>query len=287
MPPEILGVEPLRAVRARVARAVALFAAFIAMTGQAGATGLPTPWQMNFQAPATPVMSGIWDFWTIVLVIITLISVFVLLLLIYVMWRFSAKRNPVPSQLTHNTPLEIIWTVIPVLILVLISIPSFKLHYFLDVVPDSEMTIKAIGNQFYWSYEYADRDVTFDSAMLDDEELAEGQPRLLEVDNRMVVPVGTRVRVLVTASDVIHAWAVPAFGVKIDAIPGRLNETWFEAQQEGVFYGQCSELCGPGHGYMPIAVEVVSKEVFGRWLETAAGPTPSRQAALWKGGERP
>jgi cytochrome c oxidase subunit 2 len=240
------------------------------LPGPAGATGQATPWQMNFQAPVTPVMEGIWDFWVIVLIIITLISIFVLALLIYVMWRFDAKRNPTPSKLTHNTTLEVIWTVVPVVILVLIAVPSFKLHYFLDVVPDSELTVKAVGNQFYWSYEYPDQELTFDSSMLEDEELAPGQPRLLEVDNRMVVPVDTKVRVLVTGADVIHAWAVPAFGVKIDAIPGRLNETWFEARQEGVYYGQCSELCGPGHGYMPIAVEVLSKEAFGRWLETAA-----------------
>jgi cytochrome c oxidase subunit 2 len=268
----------LHKVLSGAARAV-FFALMTALPGPAAATGQATPWQMNLQAPVTPVMAGIWDLWVIVLTIITLISVFVLALLIYVMWRFDAKRNPTPQKLTHNTMLEVIWTVIPVLILVLLAVPSFKLHYFLDVVPDSALTVKAVGNQFYWSYEYPDQELAFDSAMLGDEELAPGQPRLLEVDNRLVVPVDTKVRVLVTAGDVIHAWAVPAFGVKIDAIPGRLNETWFEARQEGVYYGQCSELCGPGHGYMPIAVEVLSKAAFGRWLETAAaGRPPGRQA---------
>ena len=261
---------------------IALFAPLALTNGLSGpalANGQATPWQMNLQAPVTPVMEGIWDFWVVVLIIITVISVFVLVLLLYVMWRYSAKRNPTPSKLTHNTTLEVIWTVIPVLILVLISIPSFKLHYFLDVVPDADLTVKAVGNQFFWSYEYPDQAIVFDSAMLEDDELAPGQPRLLEVDSRMVVPVDTKVRVLVTANDVIHAWAVPAFGVKIDAIPGRLNETWFEAQQEGVFYGQCSELCGAGHGYMPIAVEVISKEAFGQWVETAAatGRPPARR----------
>lgn len=249
------------------------------LAGPAMAVEPSSPWQMNLQAPVTPVMAQIWDFWTLVLIIITLISAFVLALLIYVMWRFSAKRNPTPSKVTHNTALEVIWTAVPVLILVLISIPSFKLHYFLDVVPDSALTVKAIGNQFYWSYEYPDQDLAFDSVMLEDHELGAGQPRLLEVDSRMVVPVDTKVRVIVTAADVIHAWAVPAFGVKIDAIPGRLNETWFEAQQEGVYYGQCSELCGAGHGYMPIAVEVVSQAAFESWLETT-GYRPAQEKAL-------
>jgi cytochrome c oxidase subunit 2 len=245
------------------------------------ARGQALPWQMNLQAPATPVMNDIWDFWLIVLIIITAIAAFVLVLLVYVMWRYAAKRNPTPSKLTHSTPLEVLWTVIPVVILVFIAIPSFKLHYFLDVVPDSELTVKATGNQFLWSYDYPDHDLAFDSVMLEDEELAESQPRLLAVDNRLVVPVDTKVRVLITAGDVIHAWAVPAFGVKIDAIPGRLNETWFEAQQEGVFYGQCSELCGPGHGYMPIAVEVVSKSRFRDWLETAtAEQAPGRRDVM-------
>jgi cytochrome c oxidase subunit 2 len=243
--------------------------------------GVPLPWQMNFQPPATAVMAGIWDFWIIILVIITLIAGFVLTLLFYALWRFSAERNPTPRKTTHNTLLEVTWTTVPVLILMLIAIPSFKLHYFLDVVPDSELTVKATGNQFLWSYDYPDHDLAFDSVMLEDEELAESQPRLLAVDNRLVVPVDTKVRVLITAGDVIHAWAVPAFGVKIDAIPGRLNETWFEAQQEGVFYGQCSELCGPGHGYMPIAVEVVSKSRFRDWLETAtAEQAPGRRDVM-------
>jgi len=259
---------------------IALFAFLIALPGPASAAGQATPWQMNLQAPVTPVMEEIWDFWVIVLIIITLISIFVLALLIYVMWRFSAKRNPTPSRLTHNTTLEVLWTVIPVVILVLIATPSFKLHYFLDVVPDSSLTVKAVGNQFYWTYEYPDQEIEFDSAMLEDEDLAPDQPRLLEVDSRLVVPVGTKVRVLVTASDVIHAWAVPAFGVKIDAIPGRLNETWFEARQEGVYYGQCSELCGPGHGYMPIAVEVLSEDAFKGWLETAAAGGPPDQEGV-------
>ena len=228
--------------------------------------GVPLPWQMNFQPSATPVMAGIWDFWIIVLVVITLITAFVLMLLLYAMWRFSAKRNPTPSKTSHNTVLEVIWTTVPVLILMLIAIPSFKLHYFLDVVPDSQLTIKAIGSQFFWTHKYPDQDISFDSIMIADEDLEEGQLRLLEVDNRVVIPVDTTVRLIVTASDVIHSWAVPAFGVKIDAIPGRLNEVWIRSDYEGVYYGQCSELCGAGHGYMPVAVEVVSQGAFDAWV---------------------
>ncbi len=153
-----------------------------------------------------------------------------------------------------------------VLILVFIAIPSFKLHYFLDVVPESQLTIKAIGNQFFWTHEYPDHGISFDSIMIDDADLEDGQLRLLEVDNRMVIPADTTVRLIVTASDVIHSWAVPAFGVKIDAIPGRLNEIWIRSEHEGVYYGQCSELCGAGHGYMPIAVEVVSQGAFNAWV---------------------
>lgn len=239
--------------------------------------GVPLPWQMNFQPPATSVMSGIWDFWIVILIIITLIAVFVLALLLYAMWRFSAKRNPAPSKTTHNTLLEVIWTVVPVLILLFIAIPSFRLHYFLDVVPESQLTIKAIGSQFFWTHEYPDHDLAFDSVMLDDEELTDGQFRLLEVDNRVVIPVDTTVRLIVTANDVIHSWAIPAFGVKIDAIPGRLNEVWIRSEHEGVFYGQCSELCGAGHGYMPIAVEVVSQSAFEAWVAKTKAELASKR----------
>jgi len=215
-------------------------------------------------------MRELTDFHDILLVVITAITAFVVALLGYAMVRFSAARNPTPSKTTHNTVLEVVWTVVPIMILVFIAIPSFKLLYFTDRIENADMTIKAIGHQWYWSYEYPDHGgFTFDSLMIGDDELQEGQPRLLATDNNIVVPVNTTVRVLVTADDVIHAWAVPALGVKIDAVPGRLNETWIEVEREGIYYGQCSELCGTNHGFMPIAVEAVSREDFDAWVEKA------------------
>jgi cytochrome c oxidase subunit 2 len=226
----------------------------------------PVRWQLGFQPAATPVMERITDFHQLLLVIITLVTLFVLGLLAYTIVKFSAKNNPVPSKTTHHTTIEVIWTVVPVIILVIIAVPSFKLLYYSDVVPKADMTIKAIGNQWYWTYEYPDDGkFTFDANMIPDEDLKKGQKRLLETDTSVVVPVNTTVRVQVTAADVLHAWAVPAFGVKIDAVPGRLNETWFKATKEGTYYGQCSELCGVNHGFMPIKVEVVSKSKFSAW----------------------
>ena len=240
--------------------------------------GQPEPWQLGFQDPATPVMERLDSLHDLLLVIITLIVVFVVLLLGYVMVRFNAKRNPVPSKTSHNTLIEVTWTVVPILILVVIAVPSFKLLYFVDRITDAEMTIKAIGHQWYWSYEYSDYDdLTFDAVILEDHELGPGQPRLLETDVRVVLPTHTNIRVLITADDVLHSWAVPAFGVKTDAVPGRLNETWVRIQHEGVYYGQCSELCGVGHGYMPIAVEAVSREAFAAWIEKAKEEFASSQ----------
>ncbi|MEX2455297.1 MAG: cytochrome c oxidase subunit II [Rhodospirillaceae bacterium] len=237
----------------------------------AAQAGQPTPWQMNLQAAATPLMEQVISFHNLLLVIISLICVFVLALLAYVMVKFNAKANPTPSRTTHNTMVEVLWTVIPVVILVVIAIPSFKLLYYSDVVPESDMTIKATGNQWYWTYEYPDHDnLTFDSNMVPDADLQPGQPRLLAVDNRIVIPVDTVVRLQVTASDVLHSWTIPAFGRKIDAVPGRLNETWIgPISTEGTYYGQCSELCGSRHAFMPIEVEVVSKVRFDEWLEQA------------------
>jgi cytochrome c oxidase subunit 2 len=216
-------------------------------------------------------MEHITDFHNLLLIIITLISLFVLALLAYVMFRFNEKANPNPSRTTHNTTIEVLWTVIPVVILVVVAIPSFKLLYYSDVIPKADMTIKATGHQWYWSYKYSDHGkFSFDSNIVSDADLKEGQPRLLTVDNRIVVPVDTVVRVQVTASDVLHSWAMPSFGVKVDAVPGRLNETWFgPVKQEGIYYGQCSELCGGKHGFMPIAVEVVSKAKFDAWVAKA------------------
>ena len=227
----------------------------------------PLPWQKGLQPAATPVMASINDFHNLLLVIITLIAAFVLALLIYVMWRFNEKRNPVPARTTHNTLIEVIWTVVPIIILVVIAVPSFKQLYMNDVVPKADMTVKAIGHQWYWSYEYPDHGkFSFDSNMIAPDELKPGQVRLLDTDTVVVVPVDTTVRLQVTADDVIHAWTIPAFGVKIDAVPGRLNESWFKATQEGTYYGQCSELCGVNHGFMPIRVDVVSKEKFNAWV---------------------
>jgi cytochrome c oxidase subunit II len=213
-------------------------------------------------------MEQVTSFHNLLLIIITLISIFVLLLLVWVMVKFNERANPNPSRTTHNTTIEVLWTVIPVVILVVIAIPSFKLLYYSDVIPKADMTIKATGNQWYWNYQYPDHGkFSYDANMVDTKDLKPGQPRLLTVDNRIVVPVDTIVRVQVTASDVLHAWAMPAFGVKVDAVPGRLNETWFgPVKKEGVYYGQCSELCGSRHGFMPIAVEVVSKAKFDAWV---------------------
>lgn len=227
-------------------------------------------WQMGFQPAASPVMENITSFHHILLILITGITLFVLALLLYVMLRFNSRANPVPSTNTHNTPLEIVWTVIPILILVVMAIPSFRLLYLEDVVPESEMTLKLTGNQWFWNVEYPDHDsLTYDITMLEDADRPADAPRLLAVDNEIVVPVDTTIRVQTTASDVIHAFAMPVLGVKIDAIPGQLNETWFKATREGTFYGQCSELCGSRHAFMPTALKVVSKEAFAAWLEEA------------------
>jgi cytochrome c oxidase subunit II len=230
----------------------------------------PEPWQLGFQPAATSVMERIVSFHDLLLWIITLISLFVLGLLAYVCLRFRASRAATPSRRTHHTVLEIAWTAVPVLILVVIAIPSFKLLYYQDTVPDADLTIKAIGHQWYWSYEYPDNgNFTFDAYLVADDDLQPGQLRLLTTDTRIVLPVDTTIRVLVTATDVLHAWAMPAFGVKIDAVPGRINETWFRIDQPGTYYGQCSELCGDYHGYMPIMIEAVSKDEFEAWTEQA------------------
>ena len=230
----------------------------------------PQPWQMGFQPAATPIMRAIDGFHDLLLIIITLITIFVMGLLVYVMWRFSEKRNPTPTRTSHNTVIEVLWSVVPVLILVIVAVPSFRLLYASDVVPKADMTIKAIGHQWYWTHEYPDHgNLAFDSVMIPDEDLKPGQKRLLEVDNRVVVPVNKTVRVIVTADDVLHSWAIPAFGVKTDAVPGRLNETWFRAERVGTYYGQCSELCGVNHGFMPIRVDVVSQATFDAWVKKA------------------
>lgn len=247
----------------------ALAAVFVGLTATAFAAA-PEPWQLGLQTPATPVAERLDDLHDGLLIIITAITGFVMLLLLYVMIRFNARRNPVPSRTSHNTLVEVLWTVVPIIILVGIAIPSFRVLYYADRTEDADMTLKIIGHQWYWSYEYPDNgDFTFDALLVADEDLAEGQLRLLETDNEVVLPVDTNIRLLMTADDVIHSWAVPSFGVKLDAVPGRTNETWTRITREGVYYGQCSELCGVGHGYMPIRVRAVSKEAFADWVSQA------------------
>jgi len=231
----------------------------------------PRPWQMNFQPAVTPVMEQIEDFHRLLLVIITLISLFVLALILWIIVRYNSRANPTPSKVSHHTLLEVVWTIVPVIILVLIAIPSFRLLYFEADVPPVDLTINAIGHQWYWTYQYPDKGkLQFDSVMLTDEQAAKkNEPRLLGVDNPIVVPVNKVVKVVTSGSDVIHSWAVPAFGVKMDAIPGRLNVTWFKALKEGTYYGQCSQLCGAHHAFMPIEVRVVSEAEFEKWLAAA------------------
>ena len=232
-------------------------------------SGQPSPWQLGFQQAATPVMENIIWFHDFLLWLIVAITIFVLALLVIIVVRFNARANPTPSRTTHNTLLEVMWTLVPVIILVTIAVPSFKLLFLELTIPPADVTVKATGKQWYWSYSYPDAKFEFDSLMLKDNERKADQPRLLAVDNDMVVPVNKVVRVQVIGAEVIHAFAVPSFGIKIDAVPGRLNETWFKATREGVYYGQCSELCGRDHAFMPIAVRVVNDRDYTAWLDQA------------------
>jgi cytochrome c oxidase subunit II len=254
-------------------RLVVMALAMVPVLAGAGAalagTGQPSPWQIGLQGAATPVMEYIAWFHDFLLWIVAAISLFVLALLLIIIVRFNAKANPTPSRTTHNTLLEVAWTLVPVLILVVIAVPSFKLLFLQLTIPPADVTIKATGKQWFWSYSYPDNNFEFDSLMLKDNERRPDQPRLLSVDNEVVVPVNKNVRVQVIAADVIHAFAVPSFGIKIDAVPGRLNETWFKATREGVYYGQCSELCGKDHAYMPITVRVVNDREYAAWLDQA------------------
>lgn len=232
----------------------------------------PEPWQMGFQDPATPIAQGIMDLHHDLMFFVIFVAVFVTWMLARTLYHFRASRNPLPQKIIHGTLIEVLWTVTPSLILVMIAVPSFALLYSLDEVVDPAVTVKAIGHQWYWTYEYSDYaegdedSIQFDSYMIPDDELELGQLRLLEVDNRMVVPVHTHVRVVITAADVLHSWAVPSLGVKCDAVPGRLNQVPVYIRREGVFYGQCSELCGVNHGFMPIVVEAVPLENYVDWV---------------------
>ena len=245
---------------------LAVFGAAVLTGGAAFAEmGQPAEWEYKLQGSASPVMDNITWFHNFLTVLITCITLFVLVLLVLVVVKFNAKKNPVPSKTTHNTLIEVAWTIIPVLILVGIAVPSFRLLFEELDVPKADLTVKATGKQWYWTYSYPDNGkFEFDSLMA-----ADKKPRLLGVDNEMVVPVNKVTRVQTTGADVIHSFAVPAFGIKIDAIPGRLNETWFKATKTGMFYGQCSELCGKDHAFMPIAVRVVSDQDFAAWVEAA------------------
>lgn len=268
---------------------VSMMAGFSAlMTGAAQAEGYARKWQFGFQEPVTPIARQLVSFHDFLLVIITLVTLFVMGLLFYVIKNFNEKANPVPSKTTHNTTIEVIWTIVPILVLLVIAIPSFRLLFAQYDYPKPDLVIKATGNQWYWSYEYPDADaMSFDALMLRDDNSVpikgpNGEPRVLAVDNYVYVPVNKNVEVLVTASDVIHAWAVPAFGVKVDAVPGRVMRTWFRAEKIGTYYGQCSELCGKDHGYMPIAVKVVSQADYEAWLKKAKQEYASGEPNLKK-----
>lgn len=251
------------------ARRIGWAAAMVAVSATVAWADRPREWQLGFQDSVTPTQDRLADLHNLLLVIITLITVFVLGLLVYVCLRFRASRNPVPSKTSHHTWLEIFWTAAPVVILVVIAIPSFKLLYFADKAVDPDMTVKVQAHQWYWSYEYPDQQIAFDSNMIADSDLKEGQLRLLEVDNRMVVPVGKKVQVLVTTSDVMHSFFIPSFGVQIYSTPGRINETWFQVDKAGVYYGQCNQICGLNHSYMPIVVQAMEQAEYDAWLAEA------------------
>jgi cytochrome c oxidase subunit 2 len=254
--------------------AAAVAAATLLWTVPAFAAGIgqPEPWQVAMQQPVTPIAHEIGGFHTWLMWIITIITVFVAGLLLYCVYAFNEKAHPTPSKTTHNTMLEVAWTIVPVLILVMIAIPSFRLLRNQLILPKADITVKTIGHAWYWEYEYpADQGggFKFDSNLVEEADLKAGQPRLLTVDNEVVVPVNKTIRMQVTAADVMHSFAVPSFGIKMDAIPGRLNETWFRAEREGVYHGQCSELCGQRHAFMPITVRVVSDTAYAAWLSDA------------------
>ena len=244
---------------------------FVSSALAADSPGHALPGQMGLQEPVTAIAREINSFHDLLLWMCVIISLFVLALLAYVMVRFNEKANPTPSRTTHSTSLEVAWTVIPVLILVVMAIPSFRLLTHQLVLPEADLTIKVTGKQWYWSYDYPkdQGDFGFDSIIKSDSDLKPGDIRLLSVDNEAVVPVNKNIRLQVVGADVIHSFVVPAFGIRIDAVPGRLNETWFKAEREGLYFGQCSKICGKDHAYMPIAVRVVSEQQYQAWAAEA------------------
>ena len=253
----------------------------VALPGLGFANGLANG-QLSFPEAVTPSAERIHSFYNMLQIIITGIVLFVSVLLLFVMIRFRAKANPVPSMTTHNVLLEIIWTVVPVVILIIIAVPSFKLLYYVDRTETPEMTLKVTGYQWYWGFDYPDNgDISITSNMIPDAEIdpAKGQHRLLSVDHPVVLPVDTNIQLIVTAQDVVHSFAMPSFGIKTDAVPGRLNETWIRIEKEGVYYGQCSELCGQGHAFMPVEIHAVSKDAFAAWVAEQGGTMPEPKAA--------
>ena len=243
--------------------------------GGAALAAEPRNWQLGLTESHSPTGILIQNFHDGLLVVITVITIFVLGLLLYASWRFREKRNPTPSTTTHNTVIEILWTVIPIMILIGIAIPSFRLLYFADRTTEADMTLKIVGNQWYWSYEYPDHgNFTFDANLVPDDKLKPDQKRLMTTDNPVVLPVGKKVRLLMTARDVLHAWAISPLGVRLDNVPGRTNETWVQIDTPGVYYGFCSELCGAGHAYMPIMVKAVTPDEFDRWVAIARQTFP-------------
>lgn len=258
------------------------FMGLMLISGAPASANQPAPWGMGLQAPASPLAERAGSFHDLLLVIIIAITIFVMILLGWVIYRYNTQKNPTPSKVTHNTLIEVVWTVIPVIILVIVFVPGIRLLYYTDKTKSAEMTIKVTGHQWYWSYEYPDHaNLTFDSYMVQDSDLKPGQPRLLEVDNRLVLPVDTDVRILVSTADVMHSWFVPSLGVQKYATPGRTNEIWVRLSKPGVYYGQCNQICGTNHGFMPVAVEGMSKDAFAAWAKeaktkfAASGATPT------------
>jgi len=259
-------------IRYHLKRSLGLFglAAMFGMFAAPAMAQQPTPWQLGLQEAHSPIMEQMTAFHDLLLWIIFAISIFVLALLLYAIVRFRESKNPVPSKVTHNTAIEVLWTVIPVVILFVIGFYSLPLLYATDDTADADITVKVIGRQWYWSYEYPNHgDFTFDAFMVPEADLKPGQPRLLATDEDLVLPVGKKIRVLVTSSDVLHAFAMPSLGSKVDAVPGRTNETWFQINQPGMYYGQCSELCGAGHAFMPLAIRAVPEAEFNAWVTKA------------------
>jgi len=261
-----------------------LLAAAIMLAGADALANVPKPWEMGMQPAANELKARIIDLHNLVLIIITLITIFVGALLVWVMVRYNATRNPVPSTTSHNTTIEVLWTVIPVLILVVIAIPSFRLVYYLDHTPDPDMTIKVTAHQWYWEYGYPEAgELAIESRMIRDEDLKPGQLRLLEVDNQLVVPVGKKIRILTNSVDVIHSFFIPSLGVQRYAIPARTIETWMTVDKPGVYYGQCNQICGVDHSRMPIAVKAVTQDEYKAWLgqaKKAALTDPSQRRVL-------